>query len=109
MRIIFIALLLPLASIAQINRSAKELAGDNIKEYISTKIFKGQIAYKPVFYGELQPHRDNTGVVWTIEHRFEVSATFKVPEHKTADAQQAYKFIFYLDKRMKVLKAEDIE
>jgi len=109
MRIIFITLLLlPLVSIAQINRSAKELAGDNIKEYISTKIFKGDI-YKPVSYGALQPHKDNTGVAWTIEHRFEISETSQMPVHKTADVQQDYKFIFYLDKKMKVLKAEDIE
>lgn len=109
MRIIFIALLLfPLASIAQINRSAKELAGDNIKEYINTKIFKGH-GYKPVSYGELKAHKDNTDIVWTIEHRFEISETSQAPLHKATDAQQFYKFIFYLNKKMKVLKAEDIE
>ncbi|MGN6402788.1 MAG: hypothetical protein ACTHMD_20195 [Flavisolibacter sp.] len=108
MRIIFITLLLlPLLAIAQINRSAKELAGVNIKEYISTKIFKGDV-YKPVSYGELQPHKDNTGIVWTMEHKFEISNS-QAPVHKTNDVQQVYRFIFYLDKKMKVLKAEDIE
>jgi hypothetical protein len=109
MRIIFITLLLiPLASVAQINRSAKELAGNNIKEYINTKIFKGD-AYKPISYGELQPHKDNTDIAWTIEHRFEISEPSQTPVHKANDVQQVYKFIFYLNKKMKVLKAEDIE
>lgn len=109
MRIIFIALLLlPLAANAQINRSAKELAGDNIKDYINNKIFRGH-TYKPLSYGELKPHKDNTDIAWTIEHRFEISETSQMPVHKTADVQQDYKFIFYLDKKMKVLKAEDIE
>jgi hypothetical protein len=73
MRIIFILLLLPFITKAQINRSASELAHENIKDYISTKIFKNRM-YKPVSYGELKPDKEiNSNVLWVLDHRFEVA------------------------------------
>lgn len=94
---------------AQINRSANELAHENIREYLNTKIFKDR-AYKPVYYGELKPDKEyNTNVLWAIEHQFEITEPQKKPDKGVVTEHQSYKFIFYLDKKMKVVKAEAIQ
>ncbi len=110
MRIIFCLLLMaPFLVKAQINRSANELAHENIREYLNTKIFKDR-AYKPVYYGELKPDKEyNTNVLWAVEHRFEITEPPKNTDHNTVAEHQSYRFIFYLDKKMKVVKAEAIQ
>lgn len=108
MRIILILLLLvPLASGAQINRSAMELAGENIKDYISHKVFKGEL-YRPVSYGSLKEARGKMNESWIMEHRFEI-VTSPAPSQHMPDQIHSYWGIFYLDKKMRVIQAEFIQ
>jgi len=98
-------LLLPALMNAQINRSATEFAKEQVGEYINTKIFKGE-NYKSVSFGKLTSLKEKeTGIFWFIKHEFEIT-----PVHssfgKNEVVQQPYKFAFYLDEKMKVVKAE---
>jgi hypothetical protein len=104
-RIAFLLSFLPAVVNAQINRSATELAKENIQEYITEKIFNGR-QYQPVSYGELKPRKEgNPDIVWSIEHKFQITETQTDSDKKTL-LQKPYKFIFYLDRKMKVLRAE---
>lgn len=106
MRTLLILLLLfPFVSNAQINRSAKELASERIGEYITTRLFKGQ-PYQPVLYGELKSSGDKQSAIsWVIAHKFEITVTPK-EDSKNAAVRKPYKFLFYLDEKMKVVRAE---
>lgn len=105
-RILFLLLIVPAFSDAQINRSATELARENIREYLVTKIFKDQ-RYKPVSYGELKLSQEaHSEIIWTIAHKFEITEPEKTSDKKPTDARKSYSFFFYLDKQLKVLKAE---
>jgi len=106
MRILLLLLLgVPFFAYGQVNRSANELARENVKEYIVTKLFK-DLAYKPVSYTALksqkQPHID---IAWSINHRFEIVDSQFVADRKTA-VRKAYFFSFYLDKKLNVVTAE---
>jgi hypothetical protein len=102
---LFLALILPVFAAAQINRSAREFASERIQEYVTTKLFT-DLPYKPVSFGELKTHEEkDLNVVWTIEHRFEITENQKTSDDKTT-VPKLYKFLFYLDNRMKVLRAE---
>jgi hypothetical protein len=106
MRVTFILLLIiPAIVNAQINRSATEFAKDNISEYITTKLFKGNL-YKPVSYGELKFWAEKTsGITSIIEHKFEIT---EIESHngKKESIQKPYKFIFFFNEKMKVVRAE---
>jgi hypothetical protein len=105
-KIFFLLLILPAFSNAQINRSATELAKENIQEYLVTKMFKNQL-YKPLSYSELKSYKGkNPEVIWTIAHKFEIAEAQKVSDKNSADAREPYSFFFYLDKKLKVLRAE---
>jgi hypothetical protein len=103
LRIVFILLLLPVLSHAQINRSAKELAQENIEEYLSKKIFKNQ-PFQSGTIGELVSYRLNgAGISWKVQYQVdlkenqpEADSTRKVPS----------KFTFYLDREFVVLLAD---
>jgi hypothetical protein len=109
MRIIYLLLLIvPCLVQAQVNRSAKELASENIKEYIETKLFK-DMPYKAVSYGELKTYKQpQTGKEWVLEHNFEITET-RLQADKKITITKPYHFFFYLDKRIKVLGAELVE
>jgi|SRR5947207_11881772 len=102
--IIFLLCASPVLINGQINRSATELAKENIHEYLTGKIFKSH-AYQPVSYGELKflGKRDKE-VKWTIVHKFEITETQKGADKKV-EVQRPYDFIFYLDDKMRVLGA----
>lgn len=101
----FIMLLCPILANAQINRSAKELASETIPVYITTKLFQGK-PYKSVSYGDIKScQQNNSGVCWSIEHKFEITEAEK-GGGQTHSGQKLYKFLFYLDKKMNVLRAE---
>lgn len=103
--ILLIAVLLPLLSAAQINRSAREFAMENIEDYVTKKLLKGKI-YKPVSYGELKSCANNKDEInWLVEHRFETEETTTIADRKTIVFRQNRAF-FYLDKNMKVLRAD---
>jgi len=109
MRVLCIALLfLPFAGKAQINRSATELAHENIREYISDKVFKDRL-YKAGSYSKLQhykkPHPD---IVWIIDHQFDILEPSGVQGTDTTRQAQHYRFTFYLDKKLSVVSAMSV-
>jgi hypothetical protein len=107
MRTLLIGLLLiPIISGAQINRSAMQLAQENIREYLGRKLFIGQ-PYKPVSYGILKEYKveNNKEIAWNLTHSFEITEVRQYDEQKTA-IQKPYKFVFLLGRKMEVLRAE---
>jgi len=105
MRLLILLLVtIPFFSDAQINRSANELAFERIKEYVETRLFK-DLTYKAVSYGQLKPQsKPHSQVMWSIEHKFEIASPV-FSENKSSNLKQ-YNFSFYLDKKLKVLRAE---
>jgi len=102
---LFLLLLFPAVLNAQINRSATELAKENIQEYVTSRLFSGH-QYQPVSYGELKPREEkNQDVIWSITHKFEITETESHADKKIS-VQKSYEFVFYLDKKMKVRRAE---
>jgi hypothetical protein len=106
MRLILLLLfIVPVLASAQINRSAKELAVETIGEYIQTKLFKDQ-PYHPLSFGELkQRQEENTDVSWSYVHKFEITEP-KFDKDNKAPVIKTYTFTFYLDRRMRVKRAE---
>ncbi len=103
--IIFLLLLFPAVMSAQFRRSATELAKENIQEYLTGKLFKGHL-YQPVSYGELKLRKEkDSEIKWAIVHKFEITETQTYADKKVP-FQKPYTFLFYLDEKMKVLKAE---
>lgn len=97
---------MPVVAGAQINRSAREFASDQVQQYIKTKLFKGD-PYKAISFGELKEHKEkyNDEMAWVIEHKFEVTDLHSFSDQK-APSPKTYTFLFYLDQKMKVLLAE---
>ena len=91
---------------AQENRSATELAKENIIDYITSKVFPGK-EYSPVAYRPLETFesRYKSDIAWTIGHEFRISSKTKDKSEKAS----TYGFLFYLDKKMSVLRAESYE
>jgi hypothetical protein len=92
---------------AQINRSTKELATENINNYLSRKIFKKQ-SFQVLATGNLQSYQLNSpDIVWTMESKLEaVELKRSYQNDSLMLVHQPYKFLFYLDKRLKVVVAE---
>jgi hypothetical protein len=102
--VLFLLLTLPLAVASQANKSANELAREVTRDYLVTKIFKGK-DYQPLSYGELRSSQNKrTEVAWVLEHEFAITDKH-VGFEETPSQKQTYSFLFYLDKRMKVVKA----
>lgn len=103
--ILFLLLAFPVIVNAQINRSATEFAKEQVTEYLTSKIFK-DIHYKPVSFGELKPLNEKQHEIsWSIDHDFEITESHDDADKKGL-VQRPYKFTFYLNNRMKVIKAE---
>ncbi|HEX7903724.1 MAG TPA: hypothetical protein VF487_07590 [Chitinophagaceae bacterium] len=103
--IITILLLLPVSMQAQISRSATELAKEITSEYISTKIFKDKL-YQPLSFGAVKAWPDaRSPISWTITHSFIITDVQRSGYNNVPDVQKTYSFMFYLDSKMKVLKA----
>lgn len=107
MRIIFILfLILPLAAFSQVNRSANELAREKAEEYITGKLFTGK-TYAPVWYGLLKECGDKWKEIrWRVDHDFRISSPPDNDKKEQAVQGQLYRFTFYFNERMKVIKAE---
>ena len=105
MRFLLLLLItLPCVATAQINRSATELACERVKEYIETRLFK-DLPYKSVAYGQLKSYNNpQSHIAWIIEHKFQIET--HVYNDKKSSISKEYRFSFYLDKKLKVLKAE---
>jgi len=106
MRILLLFLFsLPFISMAQVNRSANELARENVKEYIVTTLFK-DLAYIPISYSDLKSHQQpKADIAWSMSHQFEIIDSQFVADKKVA-VRKPYYFSFYLDKKLKVTAAE---
>lgn len=106
MRIVILVLLVvPFFATAQINKSANELAKEVTREYLVTKLFRGK-NYQPIRYGELKAKNDKrSSVAWTLEHDFEVT-DMEPSGFNNFQNKNFYSFLFFLDKRMKIVKAE---
>lgn len=103
--LIFLLLIFPVVSNAQINRSANELARERVEEYIVTKLFKGFL-YNPGSFSQLKSSKQpQSDIAWTINHKFEIVDSQFVADKKVA-VTKPYYFAFYLDKKLKVLTAE---
>lgn len=105
MRLLILLLIItPFFADAQVNRSANELACERVKEYIETRLFK-DLTYKAVSYGQLKPHsQPHSPITWSIEHKFEIETP--VFSNNKTSTLKSYNFSFYLDKKLKVLRAE---
>lgn len=107
MRILLLLFLVlfSLQASSQINRSATELAKENVKEYIISKIFR-DLPYKPFSFGELKAQQEpQPDITWSMSHRFEIiDSQFK--NDKRVPVARQYYFSFYLDKKLKVVTAE---
>jgi hypothetical protein len=102
--LLFVVIILPAFVLGQINRSATELAKENIRSYLTHKIFKAE-PYQPVSYGELKPEKvRNADARWSIVHKFKITE-IEVEADKKSSVQRPYNFIFYLDDRMEVIGA----
>ncbi len=102
--VLLLLIILPFFSAAQINRSANELACERVKEYVEKKLFK-DLPYKAITYGQLKPLTNpESHIAWSIEHKFEIETP--VFSGKKNSVSKQYRFSFYLDKRLKVLRAE---
>ncbi len=103
--LIIIIFFLPLFAIAQINRSATELAKERVAEYITTKIFRG-VNYEPVSYGPLKSmDNDPANYRWMLSHQFEITDTLFVADKKTI-SKKPYIFSFYLNKKLEIVSAD---
>lgn len=109
MRQIFILMLaLPLVIIAQPNHSANELARENIMEYLSSKIFRNSHIL-PVSVSGLESFKSNgAGIVWKLKYDMEVTELNR-NRQDTSAVSKPFSFIFYLDKRLRVLLSERVQ
>jgi hypothetical protein len=104
--LLFLLAAFPLFSDAQINRSATLFASEQVQEYVVGKLFKNQ-PYKALSFGELKARQKvkDSEITWTLAHKFEIMESQNFYNNKTA-VPKVYNFLFYLDDKMKVLKAE---
>jgi hypothetical protein len=107
MKILLIALLIfPILSRAQNKRSAKELAKENVNEYLVSSVFKTR-PYKEVSFGELKSFGDKlSDVIWVIDNQVETTETRKLSDTISKEVKQLYNFRFYLDRKFHVLTSD---
>jgi hypothetical protein len=105
--IFFFLLVIPSLSNAQFKRSATELAKDNIRDYVTQKLFKN-LSYQPVDYGELKNNKGGSSMIASlIRHKFTITEMESHDDIKVP-VQRQYQFIFYFDDKMKVKMAESV-
>jgi len=103
----FLFLLIPAFSNAQFERSATELAKDNVRDYLTQKLFKN-LSYEPISFGELKRNRAGGSKFSSlIKHEFSITDPQGQDSMKTP-VQKQYVFVFYFDDKMKVQMAESV-
>ena len=104
--LVIIILAMNTFSFSQENRSATELAKENISAYLQEKIFSGKI-YSPISFQPLTSYKvpRKTNIAWTIGHEFRILAE----SFDNSTKESRFGFLFYLDKKMAVLRAESYE
>ena len=105
--ILFLLLLMPAVSNAQFKRSATELAKDNIRDYLTQKLFR-DLSYQPISFGELTENRGGGSAFSSlIKHKFAITG-IESHENMKVPVQKEYLFVFYFNDKMKVQMAESI-
>ena len=105
--ILFLLLLIPAVSNAQFKKSATELAKDNIRDYLTQKLFKN-LSYQPISFGELTTNRGGGSTFSSlIKHKFAI-IEIESNENMKVPVQKEYQFVFYFNDKMKVQMAESI-
>ena len=105
--ILFLLLLIPAVSNAQFKRSATELAKDNIRDYLTQKLFKN-LSYQPISFGELTENKEGGSTFASlIKHKFTITS-IEPNENMKLPVQKEYLFVFYFNDKMKVQMAESI-
>lgn len=99
MRLLMMLLLvLPLMAAAQMNRSASELARENIEAYLKEKIFRTE-PYRSYTFGNLKPASiTDTEILWSMDHRFGIQE-----QKNEASVWKPHYFVFYFDRKMKIV------
>ena len=104
-KFLFLLVLLPSLVNAQFKRSATELARDNIREYVTGKLFRSG-SYHATSYGDLTVHKTNEpSIAWTLQHDFTITEIQTLAD-KRDSIHKSYRFLFYLDDKMNVIRAE---
>ena len=105
--ILFLLLLIPAVSNAQFKRSATELAKDNIRDYVTQKLFKN-LSYQPISFGELTTNAGGGATFSSlIKHKFAITE-IESHENMKVPVQREYLFVFYFNDKMKVQMAENL-
>jgi len=105
--ILFLLLLIPTVSNAQFKRSATELAKDNIRDYVTQKLFKN-LSYQAISFGELTTNAGGGSTFSSlIKHKFAITQ-IESHENMKVPVQREYLFVFYFNEKMKVQMAENI-
>ncbi len=107
MRLLPILLFIAISSPAQINRSARQLAVENIGAFVTEKLFKSN-TYQPLKSFDLQSVErvEDKITRWRMKHQFCIDGSCLAEEKKLPCAGNHYNFVFYLDEKMKVVLAE---
>ena len=104
-KIIILFFLVPLFAHAQFKRSGTELAKENIQQYLTAKLFKGG-SYQSISYGELTAEKGaDHDIAWALPHDF-IITEFQNHLDKKDSVKRSYRFLFYLDNKMNVVRAE---
>ena len=107
-QLLWLLLCLPLHMQAQINRSARELAMENVQAYIIEKLFT-QKRYEPLSFSWPRPYKPARGysdMCWIIGHDFNIRDSLPNAV-STQESSHHYRFYFLLDKKMRVRQAEE--
>ena len=103
---------LPLVAVAQLNRSARELAGETTHTWLAEKLFHGDgnaFETEPVMEVKAWADKDSR-IKWTATQI--VFSKGITPDFQGSPARSGerirYGFTFYLDERMRVLAAESV-
>jgi hypothetical protein len=109
MRILFLLLMIiPFCARAQINKSAIQLAHENVDEYVTSKLFRNKF-YTSVSFGILKERKDpDKETVWEMDHVFVIEEKHSTGS-SASSTKQAYRFTFYFDNKMNITKAESSE
>jgi hypothetical protein len=110
MRMLLLFLAFPFMVHAQVNRSASQLAHENIEDYLRSKLFRDR-PYYPESFGDLKPQKEaHSETAWFMEHKFKVAEKVSEGSEKPVSIDNhPYRFFFFLDKKMRIVKAESIQ
>ena len=108
MKTFFMIMFITISSLStgQINRSAIELAKENTNKYLSSGVFKNR-SFKQTSLGEVKAFElKYSDIEWVMDQKIEAEETRMASDTKSKTITQEYRFRFYLDHKMEVIKSE---